>query len=902
MRDQPEIRIVRVRAHREAQAAHEPQHAFVVGEHQADDFLQALFARHVHDAEHQARAQALAGEGVVHHQRELAAGLVGVGDVARHADDALAHVLGAVGVHRFFLDHGAQRHLAVVVDQGETRQHRRRQLGHAGDEAEVARFGRQPFHEGLQRLRVVRVDGSHRVFAAALERPQLLVARRIGQDGQVAVAPRAAGRGLRRRSDDDARVHRHRAVLVHDDGVDVHLAQLGQLAHHLGHAQQHLFQRRHVDRRRTAPGAQRLVHARALHQPARQELVERRHFHGVVVHQLDHGAAGAEGDHRAERVVGDHADVELAPARLARHGLHGDAVDAGVGHALVHGVHHLVPDVAHGGGVHHVQRHAAHVALVADVGRVDLQRHRKAELGGDHHGLGGGARQQRLRDGDVEGRQQRLRFHLGQHLAALGQHALDQQARAFHVGRRQFVRQRRRRLLQQLLVLVEAGDVAEGAHRRLGRAEARDQRVGQRVTRRLHRGVAHPAGHQRLAHARLGLHQHVGHGVGVAAELGRIDHQHAVDAAVLAGNLQRGAVVLGAGVLGQVDQVRQRGVLRQQRLQLARAIFGQQAQVEPQLAHPVGRQHAGAAAVGDDGQAPAHRPVARGQALGGREQLHKGAHAHRAGAAQHGVEHLVAADDSAGMRLRRGVAGQLAAGLEHHHRLGVGRRPQRAGEAPRVGDAFHVDHDAVRVAVGRQVVQHRRQRDLRVRPQRHHGGEAHLVLLGPVHDRRGERARLRHQRQLAGRGQIAHRAGVELQLRPLEALAVGPQQPEALALRHAVHLGRLLCADAGGKHQRRLHADAAGEFQRGHDLARRQGDHGQVGLDLRQIGQGAGGAGVERGDVALEGLRLQVRQQRQRLRRLLVGLVLRAGEQDDGLGLEERGQVMLVHGVLGRFS
>jgi hypothetical protein len=34
----------------------------------------------------------------------------------------------------------------------------------------------------------------------------------------------------------------------------------------------------------------------------------------------------------------------------------------------------------------------------------------------------------------VEGRQQGLGLHLGQHLAALGQHAFDQQARALESG------------------------------------------------------------------------------------------------------------------------------------------------------------------------------------------------------------------------------------------------------------------------------------------------------------------------------------------------------------------------------------------------------------------------------------------------------------------------------------
>ena len=48
-------------------------------------------------------------------------------------------------------------------------------------------------------------------------------------------------------------------------------------------------------------------------------------------------------------------------------------------------------------------------------------------------GFTGGTREDGLGDRDVEGRQQGLRFHLGQHLAPFGQHAFDQDARAFEI-------------------------------------------------------------------------------------------------------------------------------------------------------------------------------------------------------------------------------------------------------------------------------------------------------------------------------------------------------------------------------------------------------------------------------------------------------------------------------------
>ena len=153
---------------------------------------------------------------------------------------------------------------------------------------------------------------------------------------------------------------------------------------------------------------------------------------------------------------------------------------------------------------------------------------------------------------------------------------------------------------------------------------------------------------------------------------GGINGQHAVDLAVLAGRLDGDPVVFGRGLFGQVNQVRQRGLRRQQRPQSDERFGRELAKLQENFIDPVCRQNAGPATVSDNGQPLADRAVARRQALGRRKQRHERAHAHSAGAAQGGVKHVVASDNGAAVGLRRFVAGRFATRLEHDHRLGVG--------------------------------------------------------------------------------------------------------------------------------------------------------------------------------------------------------------------------------------
>ncbi len=125
------------------------------------------------------------------------------------------------------------------------------------------------------------------------------------------------------------------------------------------------------------------------------------------------------------------------------------------------------------------------------------------------------------------------------------------------------------------------------------------------------------------------------------------------------------------------------------------------------------------------------------------------------------------------MGQRSPMRGRLAPCLEHNHRLGIGRRTQRTHEAPGVGNAFQVNHDAVGFGICGQEVERLRQVHCRVRPQRNHGRKSHRVFLGPIENRRGERARLRDQRQRTRRGQGTGNTGVQIQVGSLESQAVG---------------------------------------------------------------------------------------------------------------------------------
>ena len=166
----------------------------------------------------------------------------------------------------------------------------------------------------------------------------------------------------------------------------------------------------------------------------------------------------------------------------------------------------------------------------------------------------------------MEGGKQRFRFHFGEDFAPFGQHAFDNQTCAFDVGLVERT-QRRRCLLQQQLVLVERGDIAECTHRRFGCAETGDAGIVQNMACFRHRSIAHPARNQRFADTLFRFGHSARHFGGVAADFGRINRQHAVDFFIVFGLVDGGAVMFGRCIFAQINQINQRCQRRHLRFQ-----------------------------------------------------------------------------------------------------------------------------------------------------------------------------------------------------------------------------------------------------------------------------------------------------------------------------------------------
>ena len=190
--------------------------------------------------------------------------------------------------------------------------------------------------------------------------------------------------------------------------------------------------------------------ARLLHHAARQHLIQRRQSHGEVGKPLGDHAPRAEDDHRAELPVLLHAEDEFV-VDLADHGLDGNALDDGLGRALLHAGEHALVRRLEVRRRADVQLHAADGVLVRDTVRDDLEHDRIAELLGGCLRLGEIVSRLLPDDGESVRRDEPLRLLLGQHLSSRmrdrPQHCLK-----VVLGRRHVDGQLRRRLVEQFEV------------------------------------------------------------------------------------------------------------------------------------------------------------------------------------------------------------------------------------------------------------------------------------------------------------------------------------------------------------------------------------------------------------------------------------------------------------------
>ena len=129
-----------------------------------------------------------------------------------------------------------QRHLAVVVDLGEAGQHKRADLVHVVQEAEVLALAGQVVHEVTLYVGVFRSDWTYQHGRVCVQLPVCLEARRVGVYGHVAIAAGpAARRGYR-----DPDLQSGRTPFVHQQGVDIQGLYFRQLTGHFRDAAQSL--------------------------------------------------------------------------------------------------------------------------------------------------------------------------------------------------------------------------------------------------------------------------------------------------------------------------------------------------------------------------------------------------------------------------------------------------------------------------------------------------------------------------------------------------------------------------------------------------------------------------------------------------------------------------------------
>jgi hypothetical protein len=155
--------------------------------------------------------------------------------------------------------------------------------------------------------------------------------------------------------------------------------------------------------------------------------------------------------------------------------------------------------------------------------------------------------------------------------------------------------------------------------------------------------------------------------------------------------------------------------------------------------------------------------------------------ARRTTPAQGRIEHVVGADQCAGVGEHGFLARGMLADLDQQHRLAACRGAQRAHEAAGVLDAFDVEEDVFGARVRDHVVEHFAEVDVTFGAERDHIGEADLVGQRPVEDCRAQGAGLRDQADGAGVGAAMGKGQVELAAGAHDAEAVGADQAHAVA-------------------------------------------------------------------------------------------------------------------------
>ncbi len=322
-------------------------------------------------------------------------------------------------------------------------------------------------------------------------------------------------------------------------------------------------------------------------------------------------------------------------------------------------------------------------------------------------------------------------------------------------------------------------------------------------------------------------------------ERGRHVHdQDRVVARVFEQRIQRAGIARGVGIARDVDRIGTRPDRRQHGIEAFHRGGRELGERAAEIGKPVDREHADAAAIGQDRQTPARKRPHHPERLGRGEQLVEIEHAQQPGAPERRVVDGVRTGERAGMGLRRLGALRMAARLDHHHRLDPRGGARRRHEFARVADRLDVEQNCARSAVEREEVEQVAEIDVDLVAERDDRRKADLARRRPFDQARRDGARLRDQRDIAGRRRVRGEARIELGARRQHAEAIGTDEPQAGGARRLLggfgQRPRTMAQprgddDGGGR------ASCAGlGDDAGHRL-RRRGDHDDVGRDRQRL-------------------------------------------------------------------
>ncbi len=750
-----------------------------------------------------------------HQDGELRALVAGVGDRA-HDADRLGRAVRAVA-------QGDERHLAVVIDLREGREELVREAIRRPEEAELQIFLGDALEEGAMQRLVLGPDRAERQGFTGRERE----AR--DQFARIRSYREAHGR-IRR--DGRAGVESEHAALVAEQGIDVELDEPRLIDDELRQPEQGVDERVEGDGRPVAIAAQQTRDARALDELARERGIQRRQRDGGIAQDFDRGAARAEHQRRPEHGIAGQAEQELVGAAERRHALHGVAAVMRLGPVSPE----ILVDAGEGGvqrgGIGQIELHAADVGFVRDVRRDELRRDgitktrrrcQRFRARRDAHGLD---------DRHAIGGEQGLGLELAEAGAARGEGGVDHGAHTGRVGRAEWPA--RRRFDQTGLVARVVHELQPRAHGGGRRIELRNAGRGEDLAAGGDGRAAHPHREQGASRRQ----REVGDAArdrGVVDDRGRHQHhEQRVPGRAAPDDLERARIARRVRVADDVQRVRARPGARQARVERGDELGFERGERAAGAGQRIGREHAEAAAVGDDQQALARGARARmAQGFDRLEELVDAVHTQQAGASHGGVEDVVTARDRTSVRRRGLRAGGVAAGLDQHDGLVTGDGTRRRQELTRRHHGFDVEQDRARVVLMAEVVDQIAEVDVERVAQRNEMREADAARIGPVEHRRAQRARLRHEGERARPAGSMREARIELRAGREQAYAIRPQDAQLIASRGIetalTDVGRDgRFALEGGDDDRRARAAGAERFDQIRQGRRRRAQHGEI--------------------------------------------------------------------------